>query len=288
MMFLSAVIPLTALDSAPSEQFGGRHAMAAVLSAIGKQDPALANSLHVESDARRPFTVSPVLQLQSRPQMKSSIQQGEHYLVRLTSMDADLSRRLLMEILPAFPATMRIGAVEFQVGQALTESSQHPLARQASAEAVYEQWFSRTTPVEKRIGLEFFSPTAIKSRGRNLVVPLPVSIFQGYVRAWNQFARPAIAEDVLEIIERDVVITQYDLRTQVFSLRELPDREQTTGEAQKQIGFLGRCAFTCFAPERALWRTLHLLADFAFFCGTGYKTTQGMGQTRKVRMKDEG
>ncbi len=48
------------------------------------------------------------------------------------------------------------------------------------------------------------------------------------------------------------------------------------------IGFVGRCAFSMFRSERALWRTLHLLADFAFYCGTGYKTTQGLGQTRKV------
>jgi CRISPR/Cas system endoribonuclease Cas6 (RAMP superfamily) len=25
-----------------------------------------------------------------------------------------------------------------------------------------------------------------------------------------------------------------------------------------------------------------VLADYAFFCGTGHKTTQGMGQTRRL------
>ena len=27
---------------------------------------------------------------------------------------------------------------------------------------------------------------------------------------------------------------------------------------------------------------LNALADYAFFCGTGHKTTQGMGQTRRL------
>lgn len=30
-------------------------------------------------------------------------------------------------------------------------------------------------------------------------------------------------------------------------------------------------------------RMIHLLADFSQFCGTGYKTTQGMGQTRLLK-----
>ena len=28
-------------------------------------------------------------------------------------------------------------------------------------------------------------------------------------------------------------------------------------------------------------RWVNLLTDFAFYCGTGYKTTMGMGQTRR-------
>jgi hypothetical protein len=104
-------------------------------------------------------------------------------------------------------------------------------------------------------------------------------------------------------LEHEMVVTRYHLRTRALQLRgatpsppalpfrsasgtdALPEGERGAGEgnAPHQIGFMGRCAFTCFSPERALWRTLHLLADFAFFCGTGYKTTQGMGQTRRVK-----
>ena len=33
--------------------------------------------------------------------------------------------------------------------------------------------------------------------------------------------------------------------------------------------------------EEERLREVNLLADFAFYCGTGYKTTMGMGQTRR-------
>ncbi len=48
-------------------------------------------------------------------------------------------------------------------------------------------------------------------------------------------------------------------------------------------GFVGDVQFEIDAqasPEFAM--QAHLLADFAFFCGTGRKTTVGMGQTVRV------
>jgi CRISPR-associated endoribonuclease Cas6 len=30
-------------------------------------------------------------------------------------------------------------------------------------------------------------------------------------------------------------------------------------------------------------KALNALADFAFYCGTGAKTTMGMGQTRRIK-----
>ena len=34
-------------------------------------------------------------------------------------------------------------------------------------------------------------------------------------------------------------------------------------------------------------RLVNLLADFAFYCGTGYKTTMGMGQTRRQEVRSQ-
>ena len=56
----------------------------------------------------------------------------------------------------------------------------------------------------------------------------------------------------------------------------------------KAIGFVGSCAYQFFVERQSdgkgdteMLRLANLLADFAFYCGTGYKTTMGMGQTRR-------
>ena len=65
----------------------------------------------------------------------------------------------------------------------------------------------------------------------------------------------------------------------------------------KEVGFVGSCTYefyedwgvyddeempppTPIDPE--MLRLVNLLADFVFYCGTGYKTTMGMEQTRRV------
>ena len=59
----------------------------------------------------------------------------------------------------------------------------------------------------------------------------------------------------------------------------------------KAIGFVGSCAYQFFLEHQSysndkdnteMLRLANLLADFAFYCGTGYKTTMGMGQTRRI------
>ena len=52
------------------------------------------------------------------------------------------------------------------------------------------------------------------------------------------------------------------------------------------VGFLGQVTFIITKARRLnqaqVWQ-LNALADYAEFCGTGRKTTHGMGQTRRVR-----
>lgn len=52
----------------------------------------------------------------------------------------------------------------------------------------------------------------------------------------------------------------------------------------QEVGFEGECSFEITDDtdeERLKW--LNTLADFAFYCGTGAKTTMGMGQTRRIK-----
>ena len=55
------------------------------------------------------------------------------------------------------------------------------------------------------------------------------------------------------------------------------------GEGKRTIGFQGRVTFELLGntPDAA-FRHVHRLADLAFFTGIGGKTTQGMGQVRRI------
>jgi CRISPR-associated endoribonuclease Cas6 len=92
---------------------------------------------------------------------------------------------------------------------------------------------------------------------------------------WNDFA-PAqrrIDTELLEVVHERVGISDHHLHTERHDL----------GYSQI-VGFVGRVRYDVIGAERlnqALVWQLNALADYAGFCGTGRKTTHGMGQTRR-------
>jgi CRISPR/Cas system endoribonuclease Cas6 (RAMP superfamily) len=49
-----------------------------------------------------------------------------------------------------------------------------------------------------------------------------------------------------------------------------------------QVGFVGRVCYGLMAEDSAARAQLDALANLAFYTGVGMKTTQGMGQVRRV------
>lgn len=66
----------------------------------------------------------------------------------------------------------------------------------------------------------------------------------------------------------------------------------------KQLGFVGDCEYQFLdnvskggsseanRESQELLKQADALANFAFYCGTGYKTTMGMGQTRRQVLRE--
>ena len=77
----------------------------------------------------------------------------------------------------------------------------------------------------------------------------------------------------MDDVGSEVLVSRYRLETKMLAFNNY-----------QELGFLGSCVYSANddVPEDKL-RTLNALADFAFFCGTGAKTTMGMGQTRKLK-----
>jgi len=269
-MLLSAVIPLVAANTPGENAYLGRACYAFFLSLVGRANPSLAEELHAPRGAK-PFTVSALFNWEKPSLVQPEVREGGRYWIRFTSVEADLSRLLAEEVLPKLPSSVELGPASFEVGTPIVEREGHPWARTTTAQALVEEWFSAEARVGRRFTLEFASPTAYRRIHRNVAVPWPVGICRGYLEAWNRYCAPAFDRDLLDLVEADVAITKYELRTAVVQIG--PARE---------IGCVGRCSYTIFRRERALWRAINLLADFSQFCGTGYKATQGMGQTRRM------
>ena len=267
MTLLSTVIPLIAANAPEESAYLGRACYAFFLSLIERVNPSLAEELHAPRGAK-PFTVSALFSWEKPHLVQPEVREGERYYLRFTSIETELSRLLAEEVLPNLPSPVELGPARFDVGMPITEG--HPWAGRATPEELVERWFGGGE-VGKRVTLEFASPTAFRRIHRNVVVPLPAAVFRSLLGAWNGFGRPAFEQDLVDFVEAEVEISRYRLRSAAVQI----------GPGW-QIGCIGRCSYVCFHPQRSVWRVLHLLADFALFCGVGYKTTQGMGQARRM------
>ena len=270
-MFLSAILPLTPLSTpAPAPRLLGREAHALFLDLVRRADPTLAQALH-EPRGDKPFTVA----ILPSP---AKAGEGPRVGVRFTAFEPRLAQLLAQTILPNLPREIRLGSATFAVGAPSTDRAAHPWAGASSAEELVNRWFQSEDltgfrkPVRSdRVTLEFATPTAHRQIHRNILFPLPAQLWGGWLRAWNAYAQPAFEDDLIARVEQDVALSRYALKTQVVDFGEF-----------RAAGWVGHATFNYFSHERALWRVLNLLADFAFFCGTGYKTTQGMGMTRRI------
>jgi CRISPR-associated endoribonuclease Cas6 len=62
----------------------------------------------------------------------------------------------------------------------------------------------------------------------------------------------------------------------------LRSRAWAAKQSRAQIGFVGMAMFAALNRERYWMGLMNVLADYAFFAGVGYQTTQGMGQCRRI------
>ena len=115
--------------------------------------------------------------------------------------------------------------------------------------------------------------------------PLAEYVFPGLAKRWQELAPPELVDVVQkERIERyiedeGIVIEDFELKTHQVQFAHHPQR-----------GFVGRCCYDLRGPDEettteeplTVRQQLVLLAQFAFYCGVGYKSPMGMGRVRLV------
>jgi len=212
-------------------------------------EPRLARFVHEQADPK-PFTLSPLaVDGDERCHFRLTLLEDEYWAYVATWMKRE--------------QTVRIGP------KILALSDEVQVEHRAYGE------IAELAATEREIALRFESPTSFRTREMYDALPDPRRVFQSHLVRWNAFAEPLEPQDVyLEWVASYVAVSQFDLKTEVLDFG-----------SHVEIGCVGEVHFRVaerVGGDREMVRWLNRLADYAYFCGTGHKTTQGMGQTRRL------
>jgi len=246
------------------------------LNLIRAVDPALSAKLHDDS-AFRPYTLSPLGVVEPdgrfdgfRLPKQESLAAGTPCFFRATLLDDALFPTFARYFLERAEPSFRLGATEFTVTDVqVSPDAPTPFSRFTS----YAELMREASQRQRRIVLRFLTPTAFRIGDADMLLPIPRLVFQSYKKRFEEFAQAEFAPDFDALIERFVSVAALSrLQTETIRAKRVPFS-----------GFTGQVTFELLtaAPPEFVWQ-INLLADFAFFCGTGRKTAVGMGQTVRV------
>lgn len=136
----------------------------------------------------------------------------------------------------------------------------------------YSQLFQ--TKKDKKLTLSFVTPTSFRRKGHHFPLPLPANVFHSYLRRWNDFSgMPFDDEAFLAWVDEFVVINRHQLES----------IKVAAGKKGLVTSFLGAIEYSLInttQKQQQVEQIFTTLGQFAPYCGTGHKTTFGLGQTR--------
>ena len=272
-MLLAAVITVTPVEPASVQAALGRAVHAWCLDQVERVDASLAHRLHA-GEGPRPFTASNLWGTGRARGGRVTLDPERHCWLRVTGLTGEVSRAL-ERALPAAGDRLTLAGVPFRVAQVATETEKHPWAGRASYADLVQRYTLAAGPHPRGVRLRFASPTLFRSGGRDLPLPLPALVFDGYLRKWNAFSPLALPEEAKRYATECVALGRFRLRSHLVSFEQ--------GGKGAHVGFTGEARFRFLVGDAYWTRVMRLLAGYAFWAGTGYRTTVGLGQTQAVR-----
>ena len=224
----------------------------------------------------RPFTLSPLMGLPAAGREGIiHFPVGQISWLRITTLQDELTERLLdpesgwlAEVTDA--PCLEVNDTFWQVIGVATRADEHPYARRTSYLELRDM-VSRQLPPPTRWRLTFDTPMTLNGDHFPFPFPQPESLVKSWLTRWNAFAPFDLPSGLSAQARQHLSIEEYTLKT-----TRLRGRGETTTGCSGTITYQ---AHGMSAEERL---SLALLFEYSFFCGSGYKTTQGLGQTRLV------
>jgi CRISPR-associated endoribonuclease Cas6 len=267
---ISVVVTLTNPEpvSFPIDQ--GRALSAAFLSWIRSKDPALSKHLHDPNATPRPYTLSNLHTDISKKTDRVFLKANSISWFRITSISANLSNFILTKLLDSLPGKeMTLSKSAFTISDVTWNPDRHPWAGGMTyANLIKDGLLGQTDP---QFPMHFASPTAFHSHGVHLPFPLPKLAIHSWMASWNAYSPMAFPETLFNDLQGAIGISNYKMRSEVVRF----------GKATF-IGGVGRCTYSVINHDLYWQQLLNGLSGFAFYAGTGVKTSMGLGQTRRM------
>lgn len=276
-MLTSMVINLKALETQPYDLKSGRYVHAFFLDTIKKGNKELAEGIHSGSGIK-PFTVSPIQGSFGRISTGRVFIKDFEYWIRFTFLTEEVFKAFSSVVFPLSVdnSIINLGVGKFKVTKVKLErknlkewlhiTSFKEIKEEAEEKA--RKIINNANP-PYHLRFSFHTPTSFRRGKISYLFPEPTLIFKSYLKKWNSFSEIRIRDDLIEKITPFLIVTSYRLRTETYD----------TGDAVL-AGFKGVCTLSYLEKNLYILSDLISLSKFSFFCGTGHKTTMGMGMTR--------
>jgi len=293
----SLVLNLLPETPIPPGFTAGRHLHSLFLNLISTVDVELGNQFHA-NQSNKSFTLSP-LQLLHQPLRKP----------KRTSTDPKLRWTYRKPIAPNTPCWWRISLLEdrlfnhlnplwlnlnpnhpWHLGPAnlhITSILGTPQSTQPWANFHnYAQLYEQASDQDRKITLQFHTPTAFRQGKYDSAMPTPEHVFGSLLRRWNHhisldYSGLAFSTDILDAIQP----SYFDIRTEIATDPRSQFRHTgaKTNPCNQFTGCVGKVTYQVLGQvDQSTLKQLNTLADFALYAGVGRKATMGMGMCRRI------
>ena len=253
----------------------------------------LGNILHDSYRSKKPFTISPLLGLRYDESGVADFHPGQKCYFRVTCLDdlaesklnnwlKDLEENNTIYLSTQYPQQipgsaenrtdflLKISPSSWQVKHVWQNGTDHLLAGKMD----YASFRSAVEEEGPATGwkVHLMTPTTFHAGHGNQTFPFPTPelLIRSWNRAWQEFCNIPLSTRCEEIARSSLQIVDYQIdavKLNFYRSTYLFSKGQVT---------LKQCA----SIPRAERIDLAVLFKFAFFCGTGFRTTQGLGLTR--------
>ncbi|MDF5733321.1 MAG: CRISPR-associated endoribonuclease Cas6 [Rhizonema sp. PD38] len=251
------LVPVKDCDLFPQYTIG-LHAW--FLNQVRSTDPELSAYLH-DGESEKPFTISALNGAITSSGRQIQLSANTSYRWYITALSNRVQQWMaqwienLPDVLDLRNAPLRIHSVKI-----------------IYPPTTYKQLLG--SELSATLALRFLSPTSFRRKGHHFPLPVPVNIFHSYLRRWNDFSGMSVDQDAfLAWIDDRILITRCQLTT----------AKVLAGEKGAVTGFTGAIEFSLTkdaAKQPEFQQLFFAVGKLAPYCGTGHKTTFGLGQTR--------